>query len=125
MIEESPIGVGVDQVGEIDEQEEEEAPADESVHEAGQEAGAEDGLERSHFGGEFDDPLPDQRPGDLALSAADVFNDAFHAAISKVKRNEDRDDEENFLGESKHGSSEWSMWGCERALLQFSTICRL
>ena len=62
-------GISVDQVGQVDEQESDETPADQAVQDTRSEAVTEDRLEQADLDDQLAEPLPDQAPIRLALPA--------------------------------------------------------
>jgi hypothetical protein len=85
VFEQFEVGVGVDQVREVDQQEGQEAPADQRVQDAGSQPETKNGLEESDLDDQFSNPFGNEGPVHLPLAAADVPDDAFHAAPGVVQ----------------------------------------
>jgi hypothetical protein len=59
-------------------------------------------LEKNSFSNYFSDPLPDQIPIRLTLSACDVSDDAHHTAIREIQRDTHRKREQDFFDRTQH-----------------------
>src|SRR5215216_47749 len=97
--------VGVNDIRQVDKQIHEQPPAYKGVQKTDRRAKTENGLEENRLEDHLSQPLPDYIPIRLTLSACNMTDDAHHAAIGEVQRDNNAECEEDFLYQSEHRSS--------------------